>query len=163
MEIGGVPKLLSFLAKIISFFLSHNHQKLVVLFKKFAYEAKPSYVLLMFFTISILIVGIFSRIAQEDFQYHSDSFFSVLELHPLSYGFDEDMTYEIYSSTTIVDEDDQDFVPRLVHLELVKGASGSHEDYDPSFSSCWTNQGCQQEGNRRICSQKHLETEDKFL
>ncbi|CAH1416158.1 unnamed protein product [Lactuca virosa] len=98
------------------------------------------------------LMRIFSRIAQEDFQYHSDSFFSALELHPLPYKFDEDMVYEIYSSTDIVDEDDQDFVPRLVHLELVKGASGSHEDYDPSFSSCWTNQGCQQEWNRRICS-----------
>ncbi|KAI3498488.1 hypothetical protein L1887_34263 [Cichorium endivia] len=141
MKIGGVSKLLSFLAKILSFLFSHHHQKLIVLFKKFTYEAKPSYILLMFFIFIILIVRIFSGNAQEDSQYHPDYFFSALELHLLSYKFDEDMSNEIYSSTNIVDEADQDFIPRLVHLELVKGASGSHEDYDPSFSSCWMNHG----------------------
>ncbi|KAL4585875.1 hypothetical protein LXL04_010502 [Taraxacum kok-saghyz] len=104
----------------------------------------------MFFIFSILIVRGFSGNVQEDVQYCSDSFFSALELHPLPYKFDEDMTYEIYGGTNVVDEDDQDFVPRLVHLELVKGASGIHEDYDPSFSSCWTNQGSGEE--QKICS-----------
>lgn len=137
MKIDKVPKLLSFLAKGFSFFFSQNHQKLVLL-KKFSHEAKPSYFLVMFLMFSFLIVRILCKDSsqfssdKEEFEYHSESIFP-LELYPLSYKVDEEIQNEIYSKSNIVDDNDQDFVPRLVHLELIKGATGSHDDYDPSF------------------------------
>ncbi|KAJ9559566.1 hypothetical protein OSB04_004726 [Centaurea solstitialis] len=84
----------------------------------------------------------------QDSQHDSISFLSILESYPLSYIVDEKILDETYSFANIVDKDDQEvipsvlhlelacaseshdqeFIPRVVHLELIEGAIGSHED-----------------------------------
>lgn len=141
MKTVRVPTLLSFLAKIITFFSSlHHHRNLRHLLPNSTYELKHTYVFLTFLALSLCIVAIFLRGSSkrssdnEDLQYHSISFFSLLELYPLSYKFDEGELDETHSLTHIGAEDDQEFIPRLVRLELIEGATGNHEDYKDSIT-----------------------------
>ncbi|KAJ0435011.1 hypothetical protein HanIR_Chr17g0888441 [Helianthus annuus] len=136
MMIRRVSKLPYFLNNIFAFFsLSRHEQNLVVhdIFTKCAYEIKHTFGLLMFMALSLCIVTVFSRgssnqaIDSEEYESHSNHFLPVFELHPLCYEVDEEVLEETHSLGY-----DQEFIPRLVQLELIEGATGRHEDYKES-------------------------------
>lgn len=70
-------------------------------------------------------------------QYHSIYCPSDIYLYPSSYKVDKEILDDTYSLTNItVVEDEHEFVPRVVHLELIEGGSEGHEDCKdliPSF------------------------------
>ncbi|KAI3764692.1 hypothetical protein L2E82_14705 [Cichorium intybus] len=150
MKIGRVPQLLSSFTKVVAFFsFSDHNKKLLLLFLKYTYEIILSCVLLKFLALSFLIVvAIFLSSTKlsndsEDSHFHSLPFLSILEIYPLSYKAGEeilDETYsftnnvdEIYSLSNTVAEDNEEFIPRIVHLELIEGATESHGDYKDSI------------------------------
>ncbi|KAJ0444000.1 hypothetical protein HanIR_Chr16g0826971 [Helianthus annuus] len=122
MKIRRVPKLLSFISSLVSFFSSsRRHQKLLVhhIVIKIASEINHIYVLLVFLAlISWCIVTIFSSGSSkqshdsEESQCHSDPFLSILELYPLSHKVDEEMLDETYCLTNVA-ENDSGFIPWL--------------------------------------------------
>nr|GEY40149.1 pheromone-processing carboxypeptidase KEX1 [Tanacetum cinerariifolium] len=146
MKIGRVPTLLSFLAKsavIICF--SGHYKKLGILYSISSCEWKRSYILLMFWALCFLILAIYLRGSSkrssdnEGCQYHSSSCLSELELYPSSYKVDQGILKDTYSLSNfiVVEDDEHEFIPRVVHLELIEGANDDgHEDCKnviPSF------------------------------
>ncbi|KAD4982568.1 hypothetical protein E3N88_19239 [Mikania micrantha] len=139
MRTRRIPKLVSFVSIIVNFFSSsRHHQKLIVHHVVFKHtrEINHVYVLLMFLVLSFYIATIFSSGSSklsndsEEPQRKSNHSPLMLELyHPLPLKVDEEILDETYSLPNIVAQDDQEFIPRLVHLELIKGAIGSHDDY----------------------------------
>ncbi|GJU57129.1 hypothetical protein Tco_1234895 [Tanacetum coccineum] len=75
----------------------------------------------------------------EGCQYHSNSCLSEIELYPSSYKVDQGILKDTYSLSNfiLVEDDEHEFIPRVVHLELIEGASDDgHEDCKnviPSF------------------------------
>ncbi|CAH1416157.1 unnamed protein product [Lactuca virosa] len=142
-----------FFTKVLSFFsFTDRNQKLLLLFLKYTYEIIFSCVLLKFLALSFLIiVAIFlssiklSNDTEDSDQYHSLPFLSILELDSLSYKVGDNIldetnysfannADEIYSMRDIiVAEDNQEFIPRVVHLELIESATGRHDDYKDSI------------------------------
>ncbi|PWA53437.1 pheromone-processing carboxypeptidase KEX1 [Artemisia annua] len=99
--------------------------------------------LLMFWALSFLVVAIYLRGSSkrssdnEACQYHCISCLSDIYVYPSSYKVDKGILDDTYSLTNItVVEDEHEFIPRVVHLELIDGASESHEDCKDLIPSC---------------------------